>query len=167
MTWNAKWHDKPNDMKSQMIWNTKWHETSNDMKCQMTWNIKWHEMSNEMKCQMLWNSKCYEMANVMKCQMSWNVKCHEMSNVKCHEMSNITKCWCWIYDPTSRNTRSYTLWSVPSSPRRSLLNRICSLPCVQWCYLTSNDSIFKLAFCCLLFFSLYVGISGQGWKVFL
>ena len=34
---------------SQMTWNAKLHETPNDMKCQMTWNVKWHEMSNVMK----------------------------------------------------------------------------------------------------------------------
>ena len=105
----------------------KCHEMSNVKKC--------HEMSNVMKCQESWNVKSHEMSNVMKCQMSWNVKCHEMSNItKCW-------CWCWIYDPTSRNTRSYTLWSVPSSPQTIIFrlgthvpNYICPKLLIELCH---------------------------------
>ena len=57
----------------------------------MTWNLKWHEISNDLKS-----------------QRSWNVKCHEMSN----DVGSMTP---------SRNTRRYTLRSVPSSPGRSFL----------------------------------------------
>ena len=87
-----------------------------------SWNVKSHEMSNVMKCQLSWNVKCHEMSNVMKWLMSWNVK--ESWNVKCHQMSMVTKCqMSWNADAgfmtPSRNTRSFTLRSVPSSPGRS------------------------------------------------
>ena len=99
---------------------------SGNVKCQdMSWNVKSHEMSRVMKCQESWNVKCHEISNV-KCQeMSWNVKSQEMSRVmKCQKS--------WNYDTgagyvtSSRNTQSYTFWSVPSSPGRSFMNKIVS-----------------------------------------
>ena len=42
---------------------------------------------------MSWNVKCHKMSNVIKCQMSWNADARSMT--------------------PSRNTRSYTLRSVP------------------------------------------------------
>ena len=67
----------------------------------MSRNDKCHEMINVMKCQMSRNDKCHEMTNVIKCQMSWNADAGSMT--------------------PSRNTRRYTLRSVPSSPGRSFL----------------------------------------------
>ena len=115
MTWNVKLHEISNDMKS--------HLTLNVMKCQMLWNVKSHEMSNDkchemtnvMKCQTSWNVKRHEMSNIMKCQTSWNVKSHEMSKVNCDEITKVMKI-------PIKNTRRYTLRSVPSSPGRSFLH---------------------------------------------
>ena len=111
MTWNLKFHENSNDMKSQIVHEIsnemKTHLTLNVMKCQITWNLKWYEisfnikcyeMSNVMKCQkswnvkwqMSWNDKRHEVSNVMKCQTSWNVKHHEMSNImKCQKSRNV------------------------------------------------------------------------------
>ena len=131
MLWNA------NVMKFQMSWNVKFYEIANVMKCQMSWNVKCHEMSNvkcheianvlnsqmswNFKSKMLWNVKCHEMSRVMKCQMSWNVKCHEMQNVMKCKMSWNADADAGSMTP-SRNTRRYTLRSVPSSPGRSFLS---------------------------------------------
>ena len=78
MTFNLKWHEISNDMKSQMTWNLTRYEISKDMKSQKTWNLKRHEISNDMKSQMTWNVKRHKISNILKCKMSWNVKCHEM-----------------------------------------------------------------------------------------
>ena len=85
MTWNLKWYEISNDMKSHPIWNLKRHEISKDMKSQMIWNLKWHEMSKGTKYQISWNVKCHEMSNVMKC---WS--------------------WCWIYDPKQKRQALHT-----------------------------------------------------------
>ena len=85
-----------------MTFNLKWHEISNDMKSQMTWNLTRYEISKDMKSQMIWNLKWHEMSKGTKYQISWNVKCHEMSNVmKCWS-------WCWIYDPKQKRQALHT-----------------------------------------------------------
>ena len=104
MTWNLKWYEISNDMKSHPIWNLKRHEISNDMKSQMTWNVKSHKISNVMKCQMSWIVNCHKMPNVLKCQMLWNAD---------PDAGSMTP---------SRNARRYTLRSVQSSPGRSFLS---------------------------------------------
>ena len=89
----------------------------------MTWNAKWHEMS--------WNLKCHEMSNVMKCQESWNADANAGSMTP------------------SRNTRRYTLWSVPSSPVRSFFYwtmcqfywEICN---ALWCFDEGKYNILQL-----------------------
>ena len=104
-------------MKCKMSWNVKCYEIANVMKCQMPWNVKCHEMSNV---------KCHEMSNVMKCQESWNVKCHEMSDVMKCKMSLNADADAGSMTP-SRNTRRYTLRSIPSSPGRSFFIRFRSM----------------------------------------
>ena len=104
MTWNLKFHENSNDMKSQIV-----HEISNEMKTQMTWNVKLHEISNDMKSHLT--------LNVMKCQMLWNVKSHEMSNDKCHEMTNVMKCqtsWNVKRHEMSNIMKRQTSWNVKS-----------------------------------------------------
>ena len=75
----------------------------------MSWNVK---------CQMSWNVKCHEMSNVMKCQMSWNADAGAGSMTP------------------SRNTRRYTLRSVPSSPGRSFCSSF--LPLFIWNYCNNS-----------------------------
>ena len=67
----------------------------------ITWNVKWHEMLNDMKCQMTsrsnpWPSDTWYISNLY-------------ADTDARSMT------------PSRNTRSYTLRSVPSSPGRSFL----------------------------------------------
>ena len=83
-----------------MTFNLKWHEISNDMKSQMTWNLTRYEISKDMKSQMIWNLKWHEMSKGTKYQISWNVKYHKISN--------IIKCWCWIYYPKQKHSEFHT-----------------------------------------------------------
>ena len=96
---------------------------SNVMTCQMSWNVKCHEMSNVMKCQMSWNVKCHEMSNVIKCKMSWNAGADAG------------------YMTPSRNTRSYTLRSVPS---------FNYLIVTIWCRLKNTSPGFEYSSKCIL-----------------
>ena len=121
---------------------------SNDMKCQMTWNVKWHEISNDMKCQMIWNVKCQMIHDSWyilhdtwyMIHDSWYTihdtwyMIHDTWYMIHDTWYMIHDTWYMIHDTwymihdvdarsmtPSRNTRSYTLRSVPSSPGRSFL----------------------------------------------
>ena len=99
---------------------------TNDMKCQMTWNVNWPEMSIDLKCQLTWNVYWPEMSIDLKCQLTWNDTWH-MTHGTWHmshddillNISNLYADADAISMTPSRNTRSYTLRSVPSSPGRS------------------------------------------------
>ena len=80
----------------------------------MTWKAKLHETQNDMKRKMTWKAKLHEKENYMKSKITWNTKWHETPKNADADADADAR-----FMTPSRNTRSYTLRSVPLSPGRS------------------------------------------------